>query len=330
MYRHERTTRSARLRTAVVLPVAALTWVALGMTASFANAAPASHQSAGVAPAGGADNGHGTGSGNGGTGQDKGNGNAKHADPAPGTPPSDSSTGPDHSGGTSGTAGDPSQPQPPSNADHNPGGANNGGNCGSYCSTRDGSPSGNGNGKGKATGKPCAGCVGKADNKNPPGQFKDGSDHNNGYECDGNHGVGRSNPAHTGCTSTPPPTCEEQGNCPPPPTCEEQGNCPPPPTCEEQGNCPPPNCVPTAANHNCGHKPPACVPTKANSFCSTVEGVHHTKKPPTVLGEKVTRTPNVLPFTGANLGWLVGSGTVALGLGTGLVLMAGVRRRRQV
>jgi len=71
-----------------------------------------------------------------------------------------------------------------------------------YDSTCDGSPSGNGNGNGNATGKPCAGCVGAADNKNPPGQFPDGSDHNNGYECDGNHGIGRTNPAHTGCAAT--------------------------------------------------------------------------------------------------------------------------------
>jgi hypothetical protein len=70
---------------------------------------------------------------------------------------------------------------------------------GAYNSTCDGSPSGNGNGGGKASGKPCAGCVGNADDKNPPGQAPDGSDHNAGYECDRNHGVGRTNPAHTGC-----------------------------------------------------------------------------------------------------------------------------------
>jgi hypothetical protein len=106
----------------------------------------------------------------------------------------------DHSKGNASTVGSPTSPQPKSNADKNPGGANNGGNCGDYCSTRNGSPSMNGNGGGQANGKPCAGCVGKADNKNPPGQFKNGSDHNNGYECDGNHGVGKGNPAHTGCT----------------------------------------------------------------------------------------------------------------------------------
>jgi hypothetical protein len=109
---------------------------------------------------------------------------------------------------TSGTSGDPSQPQPLSNADQNSGGAN--GQCpdGTYCSTRDGSPSANGNGDGNATGKPCAGCVGKADNKNPPGQEKQdpaGTFPNNGYECDNNNGIGKTNPAHTGCTPPPPP-----------------------------------------------------------------------------------------------------------------------------
>lgn len=92
---------------------------------------------------------------------------------------------------------------------------------GAYDETCDGSPSGNGNGGGTATGKPCAGCVGNADDKNPPGQAVDGSDHNAGYECDRNHGVGRTNPAHTGCrtgsSETPPAgdggsTGQGQGN----------------------------------------------------------------------------------------------------------------------
>jgi hypothetical protein len=98
------------------------------------------------------------------------------------------------------------QPQSLSRADVNTGGAN--GQCptGPYCSTRNGSPSLNGNGNGGANGKPCAGCVGKADNKNPPGQMPNGSDHNAGYECDRNHGIGASNPAHTGCASSVPPT----------------------------------------------------------------------------------------------------------------------------
>src|SRR4051794_14031176 len=144
-----------------------------------------------------------------------------------------------HSAGNASTVGDPSKPQPVSNADQNSGGAN--GQCpgGPYCSTRDGSPSGNGNGGGKATGKPCAGCVGKADNKNPKGQYPNGSDHNAGYECDRNHGVGRSNPAHTGCTSTPGcpegQVMDENGDCTTP-------GCPEGQVMDENGDCTTPGC----------------------------------------------------------------------------------------
>jgi hypothetical protein len=62
-----------------------------------------------------------------------------------------------------------------------------------------GTPSQNGNGVGNARGKPCAGCVGNADDKNPPGQQPGGNDNNAGYECDRNRGVGKGNPAHSGC-----------------------------------------------------------------------------------------------------------------------------------
>jgi LPXTG-motif cell wall-anchored protein len=108
--------------------------------------------------------------------------------------------------GNAGTSGSPTSPQPLSTADQTGGGANR---SGPYDSTRNGSPSGNGNGKGQAVGKPCAGCVGKADNKNPPGQLavgSAGSGISNGYECNGNHGIGRTNPAHTGCRVTTPTT----------------------------------------------------------------------------------------------------------------------------
>jgi hypothetical protein len=167
------------------------------------------------------------------------------------------------------------QPQPKSNADQNTGGAN--GDCGSYCSTRDGSPSKNGDpkgtGGGKATGKPCAGCVGKADNKNPPGQYKDGSDHNAGYECDRNQGIGKTNPAHTGCTtSTTPPECEpkqgEDANCQPvtPGCTPKQG---------EDANCQPvtPGCTPKQGEDaNCQPVTPGCVVTPTNT-CSQPECV---------------------------------------------------------
>lgn len=80
-----------------------------------------------------------------------------------------------------------------------PGGSNS--DCGAYCPSGVGKPSGNGN----ATNQPAAGSVGKADAKNPPGQLPDESDDNNGYECDGNHGVAQGNPAHTGCADDPYP-----------------------------------------------------------------------------------------------------------------------------
>ena len=74
---------------------------------------------------------------------------------------------------------------------------------GPYDSTTDGSPSGNGNGDNGN--KPCAGCVGNADDKNPPGQLPGADeDGDQGYECDGNSGVGKTNPAHSGCKDDAP------------------------------------------------------------------------------------------------------------------------------
>src|SRR4051795_11708833 len=173
----------------------------------------------------------------------------------------------DHSAGNASTVGDPAQPQPLSGADQNSGGAN--GQCpgGPYCSTRDGSASGNGNGGGLATGKPCAGCVGKADNKNPKGQMPNGSDLNAGYECDRNHGIGRTNPAHTGCTSSTPPPCDETTeDCGNPPPCDETTeDCGNPPPCDEAtedcGN--PPPC--DEATEDCANPPPC---DEATDDCS--------------------------------------------------------------
>jgi len=109
---------------------------------------------------------------------------------------------------TKGSSGDTSSPQPPSNADFSGNGANV---HGAYDSTRDGSASLNGDGGGAAVGKPCAGCVGSADNKNPQGQAPQtvaGLDANAGYECDRNQGIGQSNPAHTSCQASTSETVE--------------------------------------------------------------------------------------------------------------------------
>ena len=119
---------------------------------------------------------------------------------------------------TSSTSSSPSQAKYECSDSHhsNTGhGANNDGGYQSTCDETDFGGNGQESGPGKQTGKPCAGCVGNADDKNPPGQFPDGSDHNSGYECDGrdrpadnqqgngNHGIGDENPAHTGCTPAP-------------------------------------------------------------------------------------------------------------------------------
>ena len=69
-----------------------------------------------------------------------------------------------------------------------------------------------GNGQGNA--QPCAGCVGNADDKFPPGQEPDASDENNGYECDGNEGIAKTNPAHTGCVTPPTVVCDADEDMP--------------------------------------------------------------------------------------------------------------------
>ena len=294
----------------------------------------------------------------------------------------------DHSKGTAATVGSPSAPQPLSNADKNKGGANNAGNCGDYCSTRDGSPSMNGNGGGGAGGRPCAGCVGKADNKNPPGQYKNGSDHNNGYECDGNNGIGKGNPAHTGCT--PPPPCTVTHTCPPPP-CTVTHTCPPP--CTVTHTCPPPPPVDCLGHlKSLGHsdaecpKPPCVTPggcggtttggttgttttgttgtTTGGTTGTTTGGTTGTSggfttgaaggaqgttgkttqpvKCPSLTGGSGGAAAGpmpkgcavngsggggALPFTGLDVGLLIGTAAIALGVGLGLTAVGSHRRR---
>jgi len=223
-----------------------------------------------------------------------------------GTTPSPAPGNSDHSQGTAGTSGSVSQPQPYSTADRNNTGANDTGSTNPYRSTRNGSPSLNGNGNGQATGKPCAGCVGKADNKNPPGQQPNGSDHNAGYECDRNNGIGKSNPAHTGCASSQPPaTCQQTHSCPPPPppSCHPTGNCPQPPqTCQQAGTCSPQ--VPSA-----NHKPPQ-VPVQ-------VEALHNSRVP--AAAAQAAPAAGSLPYTGSNAVLLTICALGAIAVGTGLI-----------
>lgn len=109
---------------------------------------------------------------------------------------------------------------------------------GPFDSTCDGSPSLNGNGTGGG-GRPCAGCVGNADYKHPGGQSL--FDNNSGYECDSNSGIGKTNPAHSGCRLAPPPPPPVVPPGPPP------GPPPPPPQVAKPDRVPPEKAPPAEA-----------------------------------------------------------------------------------
>ena len=218
------------------------------------------------------------------------------------------------SGSTAGTSGSPTQPQPLSNADQNPGGANNGGNCAPYCSTRDGSPSENGNGGGKATGKPCAGCVGRADNKRPEGQLPTAAtDGNRGYECDDNKGIGKGNPAHTSCRTTTRP------ETPPPVTPPVTTTAPPLVT--PAGVAKAPALVP-ASNEVLGKEDVSPEEVAENEALQQ-------QRDKVVATRKGARE---LAFTGLGLAWMALLGAGFLGLGhalrrQGMLVGAGAGRR---
>ncbi len=201
--------------------------------------------------------------------------------------------------------------------------AGNGANqsCGAYCPTGVGLPSGNGDGN--AVGQPCAGCVGNADGKNPPGQFKDGGDPNNGYECDGNNGIGKTNPAHSGChttttmpgtTTTVPKTttttaapCTTSG-CPTT-TTTEPGSTTTTTPCSGQ-SCPTTTTVAPCTGDNCG--------TTTTTLGTNVLGENFSR--PNDPGSPSTASTGPLAFTGGAIGRLLAIG-LAIAL-MGLVIMA--------
>jgi hypothetical protein len=204
---------------------------------------------------------------------------------------------------------------------------------GPYDETCDGSPSGNGNGNGQATGKPCAGCVGKADEKNPKGQYPNGSDHNAGYECDRNHGIGRTNPAHTGCreetNTVTPPTCPQGQNC-------EQ--CPQGTNCEKcEGNCnknetPPPTVTPPPPEAAAQAPAPAFTPGVTPQQAVLGERVAGRKAAPKRAAPKApaaaaapAKARGSLPFTGTDVLALVIAGCLMLLGGLGVRRLAVTR-----
>jgi len=175
-----------------------------------------------------------------------------------------------------------------------------------YDADCDGSASENGGGnENGGGGKPCAGCVGKADNKHPPGQEPNEDDHNKGYECDDNKGAGAQrgtgNPAHTGCRvkstpSTPP------GN---PPT-TPPGN---PPTT-------PPGNPPTNPPGNPTIPPDEVLPTMITD--GDVDG--NGQPGDQTAAERAPRG-RALPLTGTNLVMFLVIGLSLIGAGIGARLI---------
>ena len=209
-----------------------------------------------------------------------------------------------------------------------------------------GADSANGNGGGKATGRPCAGCVGNADDKNPPGQFKNGGDANSGYECDvkgkpngGNNGVGKGNPAHTPCKNPPTKqTCPDGSPLPPNGKCPTTQTCPDGSPLPANGKCPTtktcPDGSPLPATGGCGSSTNSCPDGSALPASGTCPGGGSVNnrtlaRPTQVLGVEISRGSGTagLAFTGTSIAPMLASAVGLIGLGSGL--LGAVHRRRE-
>jgi hypothetical protein len=281
----------------VALAVNMLLWLAVPSLAAGADngqGKTATSKGAEHSHAGGNEKGHGS----------QPNGASDHGKQSAGSTPKGKGDGP-----TSGVGGANCDGSQNSDTGH---GANQGGPYDNTCPSDEG-PAPNGNGGGKASGKPCAGCVGNADDKNPgaasgKGQYPNGSDHNAGYECDRNNGVGKGNPAHTGCDPDNPPPHDECPNIPgnqPPGTDCDPDNPPPHDECPDiPGNQPP--------GTECEEEPPGHRPPPDGD---------EPKSPDEVLGIVIHRRPGTevrpaaLPFTGGNLLPFVLTSIVMIGAG---------------
>jgi hypothetical protein len=134
--------------------------------------------------------------------------------------------------------------------------------------------------------KPQDGTVGNADNKNPPGQVNNGKD--NGYECDGNKGVGQGNPAHTTCTTTPPCDPAAQDCDPCDPATEDCDPCDP--ATEDCDPCDPAteDCDPCdPATENCG----PCVSNCGGNNCANPPCGNQQQLETQVLNNVIVRGP---------------------------------------
>lgn len=197
-------------------------------------------------------------------------------------------------------------------------GANTG--PGPYAPSGVGLPSGNGNSGGAATGKPCAGCVGNADAKNPPGQRPGPHDHNNGYECDGNSGIARTNPAHSGCTTTtgvPPSTTTSTAPPTTTTTLATTTTAPPSTTTTSTPSSTTTTTTPSSTSTTATSTPPSTTTTLLSVLGNRL--VNSDPQP----APRVSAAPTVrLPSTGVDLALQVTAGLGVLLTGLGLVLAA--------
>jgi hypothetical protein len=172
-----------------------------------------------------------------------------------------------------------------------------------------GQPSGNG--KSTDNGKPpCAGCVGAADDKNPPGQLPGGSDPNAGYECDSNQGVGQTNPAHSGCAPPPsPPPLSPPAPEVSPPAAVVTPPSNPPPSAPAPGGAPEaPGGGGVAGERAESPRPAVASPAVLSPAVATVP----------VAAQAAPAVVRELPFTGSEPLLLALMGALSLAAGVGL------------
>lgn len=190
-------------------------------------------------------------------------------------------------------------------------------------------PNGVGQGNNQGNGKaPANGTVGNADDKNPPGQAPNGSDHNNGYECDKNKGVGNNggNPAHSSCSTpsaTPTASISPKPTHSPKPTTSPSASQDTSPTASPSKT--PPTKRPTTP-------PPSIVSgsPEAPVVCQIGPGCNPPPPPPSceqpLPGDNEQN--RCLPYTGSNVDKLALQGGMALMIG--LLMLAILNLENQV
>lgn len=205
-------------------------------------------------------------------------------------------------------------------------------NCGSYCPTLDMGVQGNGN-------APVDGTVGNADSMNPQGQAPDGTDPNNGYECDNQTGVGNGNPAHTACSPSPSPSTSASPSPSPSKTVSPSPSNTSSPSASPSVS---PSIIPPVVSPTpkASPSPSDIKPTESESplpspsiHTSSPEPVVCTTGPcgpPTASPAPLPCATNCLPYTGSNTGTLAAVSGEAMLLGLLCLMLANMIKQVQI